>query len=148
MGVTKTKEKEYAKLLYTSQQLTLKVIAERVGVSEKTLGKWAEDEDWEKLRKSLLTTKSEQLRRLYDILDALTTRIDESEDGAGDTKMADMMVKYTAAISNLETETSTGQLFETGMRFVSFVFKNDIEMGKKVTELFDAFIQSELNHKF
>ena len=62
--------------------------------------------------------------------------------------MADMYVKYTAAVKNLETETSAGQMYETGIPFIRFVSKDNNELAKEITNYFDAFIMQELNRKF
>lgn len=69
MGLKKEQEKEYAKMLFLSQNQTQKEIAERVGVTEKTLTKWIAEGGWEKLKKSLLVTKANQLAMLYDQLE-------------------------------------------------------------------------------
>ena len=148
MAAQKQQQHDYAKLLYTTTDLSQKEIAEKVEVTQKTLGKWVNEGLWESLRTSLLTSKTDQIRRLYDILSKVTTAVESSEGGIGDTKMADMMIKYTAAIHNIETETSAGQMFETGMQFIRFVQKDNVELAKTVGSYFDAFIQQELNHKF
>jgi len=141
-------KKEYAKLLYITGDLNQKEIAQRVEVNEKTIAKWIEEGMWKYLCKSLLTSKSDQLRRAYDILDAVTKKIEDTEGGYGDTKLADMYVKYTAAVKNLETETSAGQMYETGIPFIRFVSKDNNELAKEITNYFDAFIMQELNRKF
>jgi len=69
MGISKTQEKEYARILYVSERITYKEIAERVGVTEKTVGKWAEAGNWDRLRKSLLTTRQSQLVHWYNQLE-------------------------------------------------------------------------------
>lgn len=77
MGLKKTEQKEYAKFLYTEKNLTQKEIAEKVGVTEKTLAKWISDNDaeWKKLKKSLMATKSNQINSLYEQLDRLNDHI-------------------------------------------------------------------------
>jgi len=147
-GVSKQQQKDYAKLLYTTGDWTQKEIAAKVGVSENTISTWARDGMWQYLTKSLITSKSDQIRRLYEIANSVTTKIESTEGGYGDTKLADMMIKYTAAIGNLETDTSAGQMFETGMLFIRFVSKENFELAKEITNYFDAFIQQELNKKF
>src|SRR5690606_34412866 len=57
MALTKAQAREYAKTLFLSENLHQKVIAERVGVTEKTIGRWIEVGGWRKLKRSLLTTK-------------------------------------------------------------------------------------------
>lgn len=134
--------KEYAQALFMGFDLTRKEIATRADVTEVTLRDWIEEGKWVKKRRSLLTSKKEQLFRLYEILDALTTKIEETK--FGDTKLADMMIKYTAAIGNLETETNVAQMFETMMAFNSWLLLNDAEMAKKIIELADAFLQEKI----
>ena len=134
--------KEYAKLLFTSSNDSQKVIAARVGVTEKTLGKWVADGLWHSYRKSLLTSKKDQLSRLYDILSNVTAKIEE--DGVGDTKLADMMIKYTAAIENLEIETNTAQIMDSMKMFITWLLTNDAEQAKNIIDLADAFIQEKL----
>ncbi len=78
MGLKKTEQKEYAKFLYTEKNLTQKDIAEKAGVTEKTLIKWINDNDgeWKKLKKSLLTTKASQINRYYEQLDRMSSDIE------------------------------------------------------------------------
>lgn len=75
MGKTKTAEQDHARLLYLNESLTAKEIAERVGVTEKTIGKWIAEGNWETLKVSLMTTKDTQLAKLYGQLAALQHHI-------------------------------------------------------------------------
>jgi transcriptional regulator with XRE-family HTH domain len=75
MGLKKTQEKEFAKVLFTSGNLSQKEIAERVGTTEKTITKWIEAEGWRKLKRSLLNTKQTQLENFYDQLEWLNDQI-------------------------------------------------------------------------
>ena len=143
--LTIKQKKELAKVLFTRNQFSQKEIAERVGISEKTMSKWVNDEDWEKLRKSLLTSKEEQLRMMYDQLNTLNVYITEqTETGIPDNRQADTIIKLTTAIKNLETETNVGQSIEVGMAFVRFVQRDDTDFAKRVTDYFDAFVKERL----
>ena len=77
MGLKKSQAEEYAKMLFldTSQKLTQKEIAERVGVRPNTVGKWIAKEGWEKLRKSMLATRQNMISDLYDQLENLNNII-------------------------------------------------------------------------
>lgn len=77
MGKRKTKAYNYAKMLFldTSQKLTFKEIGERAGVQPVTVSKWAEQDNWEKLRKSQLVTRQEQIKNFYDQLEVLNDHI-------------------------------------------------------------------------
>jgi len=143
------RKKDYAKLLFLSGgDLSRKEIADRAGVTEKTLRAWIADELWESFKTSLVTAKSDILRRMYAINQAVIEKIEKTAGGYGDTKLADMSIKYTAAIRNLETETSAGQLFELGIAFIRFVQKVNLKDAKLITEYFDVFIQDQVNNKF
>ncbi|MGV0919730.1 terminase gpP N-terminus-related DNA-binding protein [Empedobacter falsenii] len=69
MASKKDQERELAKLLYTQQRMSQKDIAQKVGVTEKTITKWKEAENWDKLKESLLITKDSQIRMLYQQLE-------------------------------------------------------------------------------
>lgn len=143
MGLSKNQEKAYAKELYVNQNLTKKEVAERVGVTEKTIGKWANDNEWDSLKKSLLTTKQNQLSFLYNQLDFLNTDIAQRDYKVAVGKEADTIIKLTVAINRLETETSIADTVEVAREFIDFIRPIDLDMAKILTGFFDDFI----NHK-
>jgi transposase-like protein len=136
-------KKEWAEMLFLQGDVSQKEIAAKVGTSENTITKWKEAGNWDKLRKSMLTTKTEILRNLYNILDKINGKLKE-EDSIGDTKIADMYVKYTAAIKNLETETSIGQIAEVARMFVNWLQTIDPQFALTVLNHFDKFIKEQL----
>ena len=77
MGLKKTEQKEYAKFLFTEKNFTQKEIAEKVGITEKTLKKWIDENDgeWKKLKKSLMVTKANQIKSFYEQLERLNELI-------------------------------------------------------------------------
>jgi DNA-binding XRE family transcriptional regulator len=144
MALRKAQEKEYAKSLYIGGGLTQKEIAERVSVTEKTLAKWIKEGKWENLKKSLLTTKENQLSFLYDQLDFLNTDISKRDFKVAVGKEADTIVKLSASINRLETETSIGDTVEVARNFIEFVRQQDLELAKTITNLFDVFITAKM----
>src|SRR5699024_4139113 len=107
MSLTLSRKKEYAKTLFLSEvNLNQKMIAERVGVTERTIGNWIKKYGWRDLRRSLITTKQNQISLLYDQLEFINTTIAEREDKAANSKEADVIIKLTGAIQRLEVETS------------------------------------------
>lgn len=130
-------------MLYLQNQLTQKEIAKKVDVSEKTMSKWANDEHWETMRKSLMTSKSEMLAFLYDVLSKLRQKINE-QDGIGDSKTADMVVKYTASIKSLETETSIAELMEAGKLFHKHLQQFDPQLAMTMLNHYDGFIKERI----
>ena len=143
MALKKAQEREYARVLFIAENLSQKVIAERVGVTEKTLGNWIEKGDWKKLKRSMLTTRQNQLVLLYDQLDWLNLEISVRDFKSATIKEADIIIKLTAAIKNLEIETSLGETIEVARGFIGFLGQHDNELSKKVTTFFDLYIQTK-----
>jgi transcriptional regulator with XRE-family HTH domain len=75
MGTRKQVEKYLAKVLFVNDNISQKEIAERLKVTEKTVSKWANEGDWEKLKISLLVTKDNQLTALYGQLQTVNDEI-------------------------------------------------------------------------
>ena len=146
MGKPKIKEKNFAKILYVDKRLSVTEIMLRqdVDISERTLRKWINDESWDKLRKSFLTTRENQIVQLYDQLEWLNNQIAEREIKVASSKEADSIIKITSAIKRLEYEVSLGEIMEVGRKFVEFAKEIDLDEAQRITRLFDQFIQSNL----
>ena len=146
MGISKAQEREYARILYVSERITFKEIAERTGVTEKTIGKWAELDNWDKLRKSLLTTKQNQLVHWYNQLEAMNEMIAERALPVPDSKEADVMSKITSNIQRLETETGIGEYVEVSRKLLTFIQSIDLGDAKRFKNYIDEFINSKLKN--
>jgi len=148
MTKTTIADKQYlAKILYTREKLEQKIIAKKVGVSEKTLSKWVNEFAWKKLRNRLLVGKEELLNDMYNELQSLQDAIKNKEEGNQycDAKQADIKVKLTASIRNLETELAIADLVESGIRFIKFLqVKGTLEQVLEVSEMWNLFIQESL----
>ena len=142
----KQQQREHAKLLYCNGDLTQNEIAAAVGVNNKTISAWVREGLWDSLRKSLLTSKTDQIRILYEFMDKLNIAIKEADYGTPE--MATMMLKYSTSIKNLQTELDPAAYYETGMRFINHVRKTNDKLAKEITSYFHAFISEELNNKF
>lgn len=141
-------DKQYlAKVLFTSQKLDQKIVAQRVDVTEATMSKWVNQFGWRELRNRLLVGKEEMLSNMYEQLDELNNAIKEKEKGKryADTKQADIQVKLTAAIRNLETELAIADIVGAGTKFLKFMqTKKEWDKVTEFAELWNDFIHSEL----
>lgn len=160
MGISKAQEREYARILYVSERITFKEIAERTGTTEKTIGKWAVADNWDKLRKSLLTTKQSQLVHWYNQLEAINENIAERPDliikgiavenplqkNIPTNGEADTMSKITSNIQRLETETGIGEYVEVGRKILTFIQGIDLPEAKKFKNYIDEFINEKLKN--
>jgi len=137
-------QQDYARILFTTEKLSQKEIAERVNVTEKTISSWIKKGEWEKLRKSMLVTKQHQISLLYDQLAHMNEIISERDVKVADSKEADVISKITSSIQRLEVETSVGQIVEVAREFIQFVRESDLNLAKDVTRQFDSFIQTKM----
>lgn len=143
MSLSLSNKKEYAKTLYLSNDgLHQKVIADRVGVTEKTIGTWIVRYGWKNLRRSLITTKQNQISFLYDQLEHLNNTISEREVKVANSKEADVIIKLTGAIQKLETETGVGETVEVSKKIIGLIQQEDLELAKQVTTYCDILIQT------
>src|ERR1700744_696785 len=97
---TSISDKQYiAKVLFTVQHLEQKLIAKKVGVSEKTISNWVNQFNWKALRNRLVVGKEEILTGLYEELQEMQEAINSKPAGQrfSDSKMADAKLKLTAS---------------------------------------------------
>lgn len=76
-----SEKKEKARALFLNSSLNQKEIASQVKVTEKTLRKWREDEDWQTLRDLKTITISQLRQDTYSQLRAINKEINELKNG-------------------------------------------------------------------
>lgn len=110
-----TDKKEFAEALFM-QGMPQNAIAEKVGVSANTIGKWVKDGCWSEKRAAMtITRKSLQ----NNLLTAIKEKIDElrkldiSKSGA----VVDQLVKLSATIERLDKEASVVDFIDCFMAF-------------------------------
>lgn len=162
MGVSKAQEKEYARILYVSERITFKEIAERTGVTEKTISKWATTENWDKLRKSLLITRDNQLVHWYNQLENINEDIayrpvlqkdKKGHDilrvekvGIPTSAEADTMSKLAGNIQKLETEIGLGEYVQVSKKLLVFIQGIDLNDAKRFKNYIDEFVNEKLKN--
>lgn len=142
-------KKQLAKILFTRENIDQNVIAQRVGVSEKTVSKWVNENDgsWRRERQRLLISKQDQLNSFYGQLEKLNNEI-EKNSGIPDTRQADIQIKLTAAIRNLETDLAIADIIESGMRFIKHIqLVGTLDQVKLFAELWNSFVQNEIKKR-
>lgn len=142
-SLTIDQKKEWAFTLYVKERLTQKEIAVKTGVTEATISKWVNTLNWDKHRKSLVTTKNEILHFLYDVLNKIKDEM-TSSDSTGDAKDADKFVKYTSAINYLETDTSIASIVEVSREITSWIESLNPTDALKFGNYIDGFIKEKL----
>lgn len=144
--MTNQQKKEWAKLLYTKEQMLQKEIAEKVGVTPKTVSKWVTTEMWDKLRIFLSVTREEQLSHLYSHLSEINASIASREDGERfpNAKEADTITKLSSSIDKLERESGVGEVVSAFSQFVRWLRERNLEEAQRIAPLLDDFVKYKL----
>ena len=129
--------KEWAKMLYTREDKTIKDITLTVGIEEADVRLWVVEGAWDGIKRSLMISKETQLAHLYNILEKLNSK---SADEVT-IKDVDHILKYTTIIKNLEVAPSRATVLEVSDLFIHWLRRKDIELTRTLIVHFDAFIK-------
>lgn len=72
MGTRKDKQKALCKELYFKGDMTQKELAEKIGVTPKTVGLWIKNGHWREERNARHNSRKERVNRIKDIISSLT----------------------------------------------------------------------------
>lgn len=143
-------KKEWAKLLFLKSDLNQKEIAIKVGVSEKTLSHWVNDEkdNWELLKSSYIVTREQELRRIYIQIGELNKTISLREEGNryASSKEADILSKLGAAAKNLEHDSSISDTISVFKEFTDFMREVDFKKAQELVVFMDSFVKQKLSN--
>lgn len=139
-------KKDWAKLLYITQNLSQVEISEITGVSKQSINKWVNKEKWDEQKASLTVTREHQLMRWYSQIAALNTAIAEREQKYPTAGEADAMNKLASAIDKLERESSLADIISVSKRVLDWVRSFDLNKAKELSAIFDAFIKDSLKN--
>jgi transposase len=139
--------KALAKKYYTSDGVTTqKELSERIGVSEKTIGKWISEEKWETDRAMEMQTKEAEKKRIVKQLTALNDMIEKREEGKRfpDSKEADTLVKLSTAISKFDTEINFKEIKDAYVKLINFARQENLEEAKVIMKWCDLLLKTLL----
>jgi len=106
-------KKELARLYYMQGE-TQKSIAAKVGVSETTVGKWADKEDWEARRAGVSITRPEIVNKTLVYINKLLDKYNNAADidikDVG--RVIDQIVKLSAVIERIDKKANVVDAIE------------------------------------
>ncbi len=106
-------KKELARLYYMQGE-TQKSIAAKVGVSETTVGKWADKEDWEARRAGVSITRPEIVNKTLVYINKLLDKYNNADDidikDVG--RVIDQIVKLSAVIERIDKKANVVDAIE------------------------------------
>jgi len=132
--------KAWAKLLYTQHDKTTTEIAQEISTDEASIRNWVNEGGWDGLKTSLLLSRNAQLKRLYGIMEALHSKT-HLEGYEITTKEADLFLKYTNAVKNLEGEITTAVIIESCGRFFNWLRQSELNLTIAIMDHFDDYVK-------
>lgn len=143
--LTVAQKKEWAQLLYTKEKLNQNVVAKKVGVTESTMSKWVNEYNWKRLRTRLVLTQDEQLNNFYEMLINLNEEVMNGKLKRPDTRQADVQIKLTTSIKNLQTDLGIEAIVQAGILYIRNLQKTESPAFiMEETDRWHSFIQSQL----
>lgn len=141
------RRKNHAKILFIRDGVTTqKELSQKVGISEKTIGKWINEEGWEKLQRNFVLTREEQMANLLDELSELNAFIRLKPEGKrfADAKEGDVRRKLIKDIKELETKALLPDIIHACVGLLDFIRKADLSKAQDLSRFVDAYIKSQL----
>lgn len=130
-----SQKREYAFDMFINTDYTQKQIAEFVGVTEKTIGKWKEINNWDQLKSAQTITSQKIIRSIYKRMTELTE--------AGQNLEADKLIKLAKTIESLSNNKVTiSQTINVLKEFTSFLYNNNPQMAKEVNIQMQKFVNN------
>ncbi|MDO4691718.1 MAG: putative DNA-binding transcriptional regulator [Porphyromonadaceae bacterium] len=140
---TRARKKEWAKSLYTRDNMTLIEIAEQVGVDRRTVARWVKEEGWDNLRTGLLMTKEAQIRNLYEGINQLNEqRIARPIGQQGWTPAeSSSIAQISKTLERLETSSGIAEIISVFTGLVTWLRDRDLTKAKEITLILDEYIK-------
>lgn len=139
-------KKELAKALFINGTYTLEEIADKVGCARQTITKWSKADNWEDLKASRTISPEQILAGFNRQIIEINKQIDSREEGQrfATPAEADTLVKLASAIKKIETDTGIADVVNVSMKFTNWLRPLDLEMAKKISNIFDAYLKDIL----
>lgn len=136
------KNKELARLYYLNGD-TQKLIAERIGISRVTIGKWISEGGWDAIRTAKTITRKELVSKM---MSAASEKLDNNE------MSFDEMSKLAATIKELDKKTNVITLLEVFTAYDEWLVARmqidkelSAELVKTMNRYQDIFISEQLS---
>lgn len=141
---SRKEKKEFAMQLFLSTDLTQKMIAQIVGVTEKTVGNWISKDDgaWKKLKVARTVTKQNVIANAYRQLMELDKTIAERDERNYPTSAeADIQAKIATKIDKLERQYNLSTYYTVFEEFTKYLMSVDTEAAKSLIDFMLEFLK-------
>ncbi len=145
--------KELARLYFMRGE-TQKSIANKVGVTEKTVSRWVDKEGWAEKRAAENITRPELVNKLLITINKLIEQVNESDDPVLISGLGDKLSKLSTTIEKLDKKANVVDAIEVFMAFGKWMqyrssFDSEItpELLKAINKYQDLYISEQISKK-
>ena len=145
--------KELARLYFMRGE-TQKSIANKVGVTEKTVSRWVDKEGWAEKRAAENITRPELVNKLLITINKLIEQVNESDDPVLISGLGDKLSKLSTTIEKLDKKANVVDAIEVFMAFGKWMqyrasFDSEItpELLKAINKYQDLYISDQISKK-
>lgn len=139
--MTNAEKKELGRNLYVKTDMKRKEIAQRIGASEKTLRKWIEENEWDKMRDSLQITRPQLLNDAYVQLNAINIFIKQELKNIPNKEMSDAKAVLRKEIETFSTQ-PIHKYIEVFEEFIEYLSKTEPAQITVFANLSQKFINA------
>lgn len=143
--------KELARLYFMRGE-TQKSIANKIGVTEKTVSRWVDKEGWAEKRAAENITRPELVNKLLITINKLIEQVNESDDPDLISGLGDKLSKLSTTIEKLDKKANVVDAIEVFMAFGKWMqYRQTVdpevtpELIKAITKFQDLYISEQLN---
>lgn len=132
----KTIKHRQAYALYMDCEMTQKEVAETVGVTEKTVSKWANEGKWADIKKSKRASRDSTINQLLAQLGELNLAISQRKEGERfpTSKEADIQMKLTKQVQYLEKTLHLKDFLQVLSELTLYVKEKDVGFAKTLSD--------------
>ncbi|NLB80389.1 MAG: helix-turn-helix domain-containing protein [Clostridiaceae bacterium] len=148
------KERKELARLYFMRGETQKSIANKVGVTEKTVSRWVDKEGWAEKRAAENITRPELVNKLLITINKLIEQVNESDDPDLISGLGDKLSKLSTTIEKLDKKANVVDAIEVFMAFGKWMqyrssFDSEItpELLKAINKYQDLYISEQISKK-
>lgn len=145
--------KELARLYFMRGE-TQKSIANKIGVTEKTVSRWVDKEGWAEKRAAENITRPELVNKLLITINKLIEQVNESDDPDLISGLGDKLSKLSTTIEKLDKKANVVDAIEVFMAFGKWMqyrssFDSEItpELLKAINKYQDFYISEQISKK-
>lgn len=144
--LTPKQKKDLAYSIYMSEDLTQVELAEKVGTSKVSIGKWMKEGKWEETKKLLSISTGKLLKDFTEQLNELHKHIKSKDEGKRYPDYTEMSIQnqLTKSIAQFKGKASLIEAISFTSKFTKHLRSHHPDKVKEITLLLDEFVKELL----